>query len=106
MKTNLTYNDKIIQEVADIIREAGPQNLATVVGEIKQLLEQLFQNYPTQTTAEQMEVATKASDIINSIVSTFSVFLKKKLSANNCGSIINQQTTFTTLLVFIIAEYC
>ena len=44
MKTNLTYNDKIIQEVADIIREAGPQNLATVVGEIKQLLEQLFQN--------------------------------------------------------------
>jgi hypothetical protein len=52
MKTNLTYNDKIIQEVADIIREAGPQNLATVVGEIKQLLEQLFQNYPTQTTAE------------------------------------------------------
>ncbi|MDE5074779.1 MAG: hypothetical protein O4749_01435 [Trichodesmium sp. St5_bin2_1] len=56
MKTNLTYNDKIIQEVADIIREAGPQNLATVVGEIKQL---------------------KASDIINSIVSTSSVFLKK-----------------------------
>ena len=40
------------------------------------------------------------------IVSTLSGFLIKKLSAKNCGSIINQQTTFTTLLVFIIAEYC
>ena len=64
MKTNLTYNDKIIQEVADIIREAGPQNLATVVGEIKQILEQLFQNYPAHTMTEQMEVAKKAIESI------------------------------------------
>lgn len=64
MKTNLTYNDKIIQEVADIIREAGPQNLATVVGEIKQILEQLFQNYPAHTMTEQMEVAKKAVESI------------------------------------------
>ena len=34
------------------------------------------------------------SDIINSIFSTLSGFLTKKLSAKNCGSMINQQTTF------------
>jgi hypothetical protein len=47
----------------------------------------------------------KHGDIINSIVSALSGFLTKKLSAKNCGSMINQQTTFTTLLVFIIPEY-
>ena len=36
----------------------------------------------------------KHSDIINSIVSTLSGFLTKKLSAKNCGSMINHQTTF------------
>ena len=51
-------------KVADIINEEGEQNLATVVGEIKQILEQLFQNYPAHTMTEQMEVAKKAIESI------------------------------------------
>jgi uncharacterized protein YjbI with pentapeptide repeats len=51
-------------KVADIINEEGAQNIATVVGEIKQILEQLFENYPTHTMTEQMEVAKKAIESI------------------------------------------
>ena len=45
----------------------------------------------------------KHSDIINSIVSTLSGFLTKKLSAKNCGSMINLKPR--SIWVFIIPEY-
>lgn len=45
---------------------AQPKNLAEAAAEIQQLLEQLSQTYPTTTTTEQMVVATKAIEQIES----------------------------------------
>ncbi len=46
--------------------DAPNQNLAQAAAEIQQLLEQLSQTYPTTTTTEQMVVATKAIEQIES----------------------------------------
>ncbi|MDJ0596546.1 MAG: pentapeptide repeat-containing protein [Pleurocapsa sp. MO_226.B13] len=47
-------------KVAGVINEAEQQNLAQAAAEIQQLLEQLSQTYPTNTTAEKMMVAVEA----------------------------------------------
>ena len=53
-------------KVAGVINETEQKNLAKTAAEIQQLLEQLSQNYPTNTTTEQMVVATKAIEQIES----------------------------------------
>jgi metal-dependent amidase/aminoacylase/carboxypeptidase family protein len=47
-------------KVAGVINEAEQRNLAEVAQEIQQLLDQLSETYPTTTTSEKDEVATKA----------------------------------------------
>lgn len=54
-------------EVGDTIHNYAPeqkQNLAEAAAEIKKLLEQLSQTYPTNTTTEKMIVAAKAVEAI------------------------------------------
>jgi hypothetical protein len=54
------------KKLAGTINEAEKQNLAEAAAEIRQLLEQLSQSYPTNTTAEKMAVAAKAINRIES----------------------------------------
>ena len=53
-------------KVAGVINEAEEQDLAEAVAEIQALLQQLEQTYPTNTTTEQMVVATKVIEQIES----------------------------------------
>jgi DNA-binding MarR family transcriptional regulator len=53
-------------KVAGVINEAEEQNLAQAAAEIQQLLEQLEQSYPTNTTAGRMQIATEALSQIES----------------------------------------
>ena len=46
-------------KVAGIINEAQQQNLAEAVAQVQQILRQLSDSYPTNTTTEQMIVATE-----------------------------------------------
>jgi hypothetical protein len=48
------------KKLAGTINEAEKQNLAEAVAEIRQLLEQLSQTYPTHTTVQNMVVAEQA----------------------------------------------
>ena len=52
-------------KVAGVINKAEQQNLAQAA-EIQSLIQQLERSYPTKTTAEQMIVATKAIEQIES----------------------------------------
>jgi hypothetical protein len=54
------------EKLAGTINEAEKPNLAEAAAEIRQLLEQLSQSYPTNTTAEKMAVAAKAIEHIES----------------------------------------
>jgi hypothetical protein len=54
------------EKLAGTINEAEKQNLAEAAAEIRQLLEQLSQSYPTNTTAEKMVVAAEAINRIES----------------------------------------
>lgn len=54
------------KKLAGTINEAEKQNLAEVVAEIRQLLEQLSQTYPTHTTAQNMVVAAQVIGHIES----------------------------------------
>jgi len=54
------------KKLAGTINEAEKQNLAEAVAEIRQLLEQLSQTYPTHTTAQNMVVATQVVGRIES----------------------------------------
>jgi hypothetical protein len=54
------------EKLAGTIYEAQKQNLAEAAAEIRQLLEELSQTYPTSTTGQKMEVAGKAIDCIES----------------------------------------
>ncbi|HZH39111.1 MAG TPA: hypothetical protein VEX17_03515 [Bacillales bacterium] len=54
------------KKLAGTIYEAQKQNLADAAAEIRQLLEELSQTYPTSTTGQKMEVAAKAIDRIES----------------------------------------
>jgi hypothetical protein len=47
-------------KVAGVINEAEEQNLAQAVAQIQALIQQLEQSHPTNTTTEQMIVATQA----------------------------------------------
>ena len=53
-------------KVAGVINEAKEQDLAEAAAEIQALLKQLEQTYPTNTTTEQMVVAAKAIEQIES----------------------------------------
>ena len=53
-------------KVGGIINEAQPQNLAEAAKEIQQLLEQLGETYPTDTTMGKMSIATEAIQQIDS----------------------------------------
>lgn len=53
-------------KVAGVINEAEAQNLAEAAAEIQTLIQQLEQSYPTNTTTEQMVVAAKAIEKIES----------------------------------------
>ncbi len=53
-------------EVAGVINEAEKENLAEAAAEIQALLKQLEKTYPTNTTTEQMVVAAKAIEKIES----------------------------------------
>lgn len=57
-------NQKIVTvkdnaKVAVLINEAQDQNLAEAVAQVQQILQQLSQSHPTNTTTEQMIVATE-----------------------------------------------
>ncbi|NET17692.1 MAG: hypothetical protein F6K08_35135 [Okeania sp. SIO1H6] len=68
-------------KVAGVINEAQQQNLAEAVAQVQQILQQLSQSYPTNTTTEQMIVATEAIKKIESDPT-----LKQKLiSASSAG---------------------
>jgi len=54
------------KKLAGTINEAEKQNLAEAVAEIRQLLEQLSQTYPTHTTAQKMVVAAQVIGHIES----------------------------------------
>lgn len=54
------------KKLAGTINEAEKQNLAEAVSEIRQLLEQLSQTYPTHTTVQNMVVAEQAIGRIES----------------------------------------
>jgi hypothetical protein len=47
-------------KVAGVINEAEKQDLAKAVAKIQTLIQQLEQSHPTNTTTEQMRVATQA----------------------------------------------
>ncbi|MDY6786216.1 MAG: hypothetical protein SW833_27330 [Cyanobacteriota bacterium] len=53
-------------KVAGVINEAEEQNLTQAAAEIQQLLEQLEQSYPTNTTAGRMQIAAEAFSQIES----------------------------------------
>ena len=68
-------------KVAGVIYEAQEQNLAEAVAQVQQILQQLSQSYPTNTTTEQMIMATEAIKKIESDPT-----LKQKLiSAGSAG---------------------
>lgn len=52
------------EKLAGTLNEAQKQNLAEAAAEIRQLLEELSQTYPTSTTKQKMEVAAIAIDRI------------------------------------------
>jgi hypothetical protein len=54
------------EKLAGTLYEAHKQNLAEAAAEIRQLLEELSQTYPTSTTGQKMQVAAKAIDCIES----------------------------------------
>lgn len=54
------------EKLAGTIYEAQKQNLSEAAAEIRELLEELSQTYPTSTTGQKMEVAAKAIDRIES----------------------------------------
>jgi hypothetical protein len=54
------------EKLAGTLNEAEKQNLAEVAAEIRQLLEQLSQTYPTHTTAQNMVVAAQVIERIES----------------------------------------
>ncbi len=51
-------------KIAGVINEATPQDLAQAAAEIKKLLEQLSNTYPTQNIPEQMFLGAKAIEEI------------------------------------------
>ncbi|MEM1168565.1 MAG: hypothetical protein AAGJ08_05655 [Cyanobacteria bacterium P01_H01_bin.35] len=53
-------------KVAGVIYEAEEQNLPEAVIQVQQILQQLYQTYPTNTTTEQMIVATETIEKIES----------------------------------------
>ena len=62
-------NVRIVKDngkVAGVIYEAQEQNLAETVAEVQQILQQLSQSYSTNTTTEQMIVATETIKKIES----------------------------------------
>ncbi|NEN92920.1 MAG: hypothetical protein F6K48_30120 [Okeania sp. SIO3H1] len=79
-------NVRIVKDngkVAGVIYEAQEQNLAETVAEVQQILQQLSQSYPTNTTTEQMIVATETIKKIESDPN-----LKQKLiSAGTSGGL-------------------
>ena len=81
-------NQKIVTvkdnaKVAVVINEAQEQNLAEAVAQVQQILQQLSQTYPTNTTTEQMIVATETIKKIESDPN-----LKQKLiSATTSGTL-------------------
>ncbi|NET27280.1 hypothetical protein [Okeania sp. SIO1I7] len=79
-------NVRIVKDngkVAGVIYEAQEQNLAETVAEVQQILQQLSQSYPTNTTTEQMIVATETIKKIESDPN-----LKQKLiSASTSGGL-------------------
>ena len=70
-------------KVAGVINEGNPQNLAEAAAEIQALLEQLEKTYPINTTTEQMLVATKAIEQIESN----STWKQKAIAAFKQGSL-------------------
>jgi hypothetical protein len=54
------------EKLAGTITEAQPKSLAETAAEIQQLLRQLEESNPTNTTAGQMAVATQAIEIVES----------------------------------------
>ena len=54
------------EKLAGTLNEAQKQDLAEAAAEIRQLLEELSQTYPTSTTGQKMEVAAKAIERIES----------------------------------------
>ena len=54
------------EKLAGTINEAQPKSLAETAAEIQQLLKQLEESNPTNTTAGQMAVATQAIEIVES----------------------------------------
>ncbi|NEO53625.1 MAG: hypothetical protein F6K54_11355 [Okeania sp. SIO3B5] len=79
-------NVRIVKDngkVAGVIYEAQEQNLAETVAEVQQILQQLSQSYSTNTTTEQMIVATETIKKIESDPN-----LKQKLiSAGTSGGL-------------------
>ncbi|HAC64145.1 MAG TPA: hypothetical protein DCF68_11550 [Cyanothece sp. UBA12306] len=63
--------------------EISSKNLAETVAKIQELLENISQNYPTNTTTEQMVVATK---VIEQIESNHN-WKKKAIAAFKQGSL-------------------
>ncbi len=87
--------DKEEIKVANIINEAQQQDLAQAAAEIQKLLKQLEESYPTSTATEQMLVATKAIEQIESspdwkqrAVNAFKQGSLKALEAHPVGAFV------------------
>lgn len=70
-------------KIAGVINESEPQNLAKAADEIQALIQQLKQTYPTNTTTEQMVLAAKAIERIESN----STWKQKTITAFKQGSL-------------------
>lgn len=68
-------------KVAGVINEAGSQDLAQAAEEIQELLNQLSQSYPTDTTSEKIALGAKATEHIENNPT----LLKKTMSALKAG---------------------
>lgn len=82
-------------KVAGVINEAEEQNIAEAVAEIQALIQQLEQSHPTNTTSEQMMVATQAIAQIESnptwkqkAIAAFKQGSLKALEAHPIGAFI------------------
>ena len=82
-------------KIAGIINESEPQNLAEAADEIQALIQQLEQTYPTNTTTEQMVVATKVIERIENnptwkqkMISGFKQGSLKAIETNPIGAFI------------------
>lgn len=53
-------------KIAGVINKSEPQNLAEATAEIQALIQQIEQTYPTNTTTEQMVVAARVIEQIES----------------------------------------